>query len=198
MRIIAGICRGRNLKAPKGMNTRPTTDRVRESLMSIISSARGGFEDAFCLDAFAGSGALGFEALSRGAAAACFCDKSPQAIEVLKENARSLGFNVGQAIIRRTDCLKSATPTLHRPYDLAFLDPPYRFDPADIIGLVSALDHRGGLDQNCLISYEHGAESCPLVDRALEKTVFALVSRRTWGDTVIDFIRRDPEVLTKD
>ena len=70
MRIIAGEFRGRRLEAPKGQGTRPTTDRVRESLMSALNSARGGFEDAVVLDAFAGSGGLGMESLSRGAAAA--------------------------------------------------------------------------------------------------------------------------------
>ena len=72
MRIIAGEFRGRTLLAPKGDGTRPTTDRVRESVMSTVFSARGGFEDAMVLDAFAGSGALGLEALSRGAARAVF------------------------------------------------------------------------------------------------------------------------------
>ena len=67
MRIVAGEFKGRRLQAPKGQNTRPTTDRVRESLMSALASARGGFDGAVVLDAFAGSGALGLEALSRGA-----------------------------------------------------------------------------------------------------------------------------------
>ncbi len=83
VRIIAGEHRGRRLEAPKGDGTRPTIDRVRESLMSALASARGGFDDAVVLDAFAGSGALGLEALSRGAACACFCEKDASAASAL-------------------------------------------------------------------------------------------------------------------
>lgn len=90
MRIIAGEFRGRRLCAPKGQTTRPTTDRVRESLMSALASARGGFEDACVLDAFAGSGALGLEALSRGAACAHFFEKDKQALFALRSNVEAL------------------------------------------------------------------------------------------------------------
>ena len=91
MRIIAGEYRGRRLQAPKGDATRPTTDRVRESLMSALSSARGGFEGAVVLDAFAGSGALGLEALSRGAASAHFFEKDGVALRALCANVEALG-----------------------------------------------------------------------------------------------------------
>ena len=91
MRIIAGEHRGRVLKAPKGDGTRPTTDRVRESLMSMLASARGGFEGAVVLDAFAGSGALALEALSRGADRACLVERDGAAAKVVEANARLLG-----------------------------------------------------------------------------------------------------------
>lgn len=92
MRIIAGEFRGRTLLAPKGDGTRPTTDRVRESVMSTVFSARGGFEDAMVLDAFAGSGALGLEALSRGAARAVFYERAPEAVKVLQKNVEKMGL----------------------------------------------------------------------------------------------------------
>ena len=93
MRIIAGVHRGRAIQAPKGTGTRPTVDRVRESLMSAINSARGGFEGASVLDAFAGSGALGLEALSRGAVSAVFCERDGNAFRTLCANCRSLGYD---------------------------------------------------------------------------------------------------------
>ena len=94
MRIIAGEFRGRVLKAPKGSNTRPTTDRVREALFSALASARGGLDGAIVLDAFAGSGALSFEALSRGATAAHLFERDRAALAALdrmrREAARTL------------------------------------------------------------------------------------------------------------
>ena len=92
MRIIAGEFRGRTIKAPKGEGTRPTTDRVRESLMSSVNSARGGFEGAVVLDAFAGSGALGLEALSRGAANARFCERDGAAFKVVCANVEAVSY----------------------------------------------------------------------------------------------------------
>ena len=91
MRIIAGAWRGRPIVAPKGEGTRPTTDRVREAVMSAVSSARGGFDDAVVLDAFAGSGALGLEALSRGAASAHFYEVEGAALRALRANCEKLG-----------------------------------------------------------------------------------------------------------
>ena len=110
MRIIAGEYRGRRLQAPKGDATRPTTDRVRESLMSALSSARGGFEGAVVLDAFAGSGALGLEALSRGAASAHFFEKDGVALRALCANVEALGVPTlgagARARLHRADVLE--------------------------------------------------------------------------------------------
>ncbi|MVN40039.1 RsmD family RNA methyltransferase, partial [Gordonibacter urolithinfaciens] len=106
MRIIAGEFKGRTIKAPKGDGTRPTTDRVRESLMSAVNSACGGFEGATVLDAFAGSGALGLEALSRGAACAHFFERDGAAQRVLCGNVRALGLEARRARIHRGDVLR--------------------------------------------------------------------------------------------
>ena len=125
MRIIAGQVRGRTLAAPKGDGTRPTTDRVRESLMSAVFSQRGGFEDAVVLDAFAGSGALGLEALSRGAARAVFYECAPEAAKVVQKNVANLGLEPARVTVTRADVIERAPQFARPPFDLIFLDPPY-------------------------------------------------------------------------
>ena len=122
MRIVAGRWGGRRLTTPKGTDTRPTSDRVREALFSIL----GDFvQDARVLDLFAGSGALGLEALSRGAAAATFVDSAAPAVAAVKANLEALGE---EAEVQRADALRflhaAAGETRH--YDLVLLDPPYR------------------------------------------------------------------------
>ena len=122
MRIVAGRWGGRRLTSPRGAATRPTADRVREALFSILGERVAG---ARVLDLFAGSGALGLEALSRGAAAATFVDAAPAAIRAVQGNLDALG---GEADVRRADALRflRAAPGEARQYDLVLLDPPYR------------------------------------------------------------------------
>ncbi len=120
MRIVAGRWRGRTLQAPKGMATRPTSDRVREALFSMLTSRLGGFDDLLVADLFAGSGALGFEALSRGAARCTFVEENREALAALQANARSLG---AEADIRARSA--AAIGPAHSPYDVVFMDPPY-------------------------------------------------------------------------
>jgi 16S rRNA (guanine966-N2)-methyltransferase len=122
--VIAGVFGGRTLVAPRGRSTRPTSDRVREALFSILAGGPGSVEGARVLDLFAGSGALGIEALSRGAAEAVFVDSS-SAVAALRRNLDALGI---EAEVRRQDVLaylRSASRDA-RQYDLVFLDPPYR------------------------------------------------------------------------
>jgi 16S rRNA (guanine966-N2)-methyltransferase len=121
VRVVAGIHGGRRLKAPAGAATRPTADRVREALFSILGDAVDG---ATVLDLFAGSGALGIEALSRGAAEAVFVDSSAAAIRAVRVNLEALGL---EAETHRADArayLRAARDAA-RQYDLVFLDPPY-------------------------------------------------------------------------
>jgi 16S rRNA (guanine966-N2)-methyltransferase len=122
VRVVAGRWGGRRLQAPSGDATRPTSDRVREALFSILADRVDG---ACVLDLFAGSGALGIEALSRGAAAATFVDSAPAAIRAVRANLEALA---AEAEVRRSDArrfLDSASGDA-RQYDLVFLDPPYR------------------------------------------------------------------------
>lgn len=189
MRIIAGEFRGRTLKAPKGEDTRPTTDRVRESMMSIVNSARGGFEGAVVLDAFAGSGALGLESLSRGAESVHFFERASEALRVLGANAKVLGLDSRRARIHRADVLKEP-PALVRPaFDLVFLDPPYALEPAEALGLVALLRQRGALDDDVLVVYEHGARSNGDVDEVAKACDLSIAQRKKYGDTVVDVLR---------
>jgi 16S rRNA (guanine966-N2)-methyltransferase len=122
MRVIAGSRRGARLAAPRGAATRPTSDRVREALFSILGSAVAG---ARVLDLFAGSGALAIESLSRGAASATLVDSSAAAIKVIERNLVAVGFDAEVRRARALDYLERAR-TAARQYDLVFLDPPYR------------------------------------------------------------------------
>jgi 16S rRNA (guanine966-N2)-methyltransferase len=119
MRIIAGKWRGRTIEAPRGLETRPTTDRVRETLFSMLASRLGTFEGLRVADLFAGSGALGLEALSRGAALATFVETDPDAAAVIRRNAEQLGVSI--------EVLTSSALALPQsgPFDLIFADPPY-------------------------------------------------------------------------
>ncbi|MGB5725276.1 MAG: 16S rRNA (guanine(966)-N(2))-methyltransferase RsmD [Parasphingorhabdus sp.] len=120
MRIIAGSWRGRNIVAPKGETTRPTADRTRERLFSMLTSRLGDFEDLQILDLFSGSGALGLEALSRGAAHCTFVEQDRDAIRALEKNIETLGAD---ADVRIGSVLHLGQA--RKPYDLILMDPPY-------------------------------------------------------------------------
>jgi 16S rRNA (guanine966-N2)-methyltransferase len=123
MRVIAGELRGRRLKAPRGTSTRPTSDRVREALFSSLGEVSG----SRVLDLFAGSGALGIEALSRGASHAVFVDSSASATAVISDNLMALDVSAVCEVVRMPALRALAcTPVCNRRYDLVFLDPPYR------------------------------------------------------------------------
>src|ERR1043165_1407867 len=121
MRIIAGAWRGRTIEAPPGQATRPTADRVRETLFSMLASRLGSFEDPRVADLFAGSGALGFEALSRGAAHATFVESDAKASAVIRRNAEKLGATERVQILGGS----ALALTRSKPFDLIFADPPY-------------------------------------------------------------------------
>jgi 16S rRNA (guanine966-N2)-methyltransferase len=126
MRIVAGERRGQRLAAPPGRATRPTSDRVRESLFAILADVGG----ARVLEPFAGTGALGFEALSRGAESVVFCELEAAALAVLRENAARLRY-ADRCTIRRQDGRRrlAADAAAGATYDLILLDPPYRVLP---------------------------------------------------------------------
>lgn len=125
MRIVAGHARGRRLRTPAGEATRPTSDRVREAVFNALFS-RGGFDGTHVADLFAGSGALGLEALSRGAARCWFVESARDAVAVIDDNIDTLGFR-DRAIVVQADAT-SAIDRLPDDLDIVFADPPYAFD----------------------------------------------------------------------
>jgi 16S rRNA (guanine966-N2)-methyltransferase len=123
MRVIGGSLGGRRLKSPPGRQTRPTSERVREAVFSMLADVSG----ARVLDLYAGTGALGIEALSRGAARAVFVERDAAAARVLRENLRALGLGEERAEVRRGEALAvlESARKAQETYDLLFIDPPY-------------------------------------------------------------------------
>lgn len=132
MRVVAGSARGRRLVVPEGDHTRPTADRVREAMFNSLYSLAA-VDEARVIDVFAGSGALGIEALSRGAAHCTFVENDRSALEALRENLSTLGFDDRSTVVSgdgiRT--LQQARATDSAAFDLVLLDPPYAYDAWD-------------------------------------------------------------------
>lgn len=187
MRIIAGEQKGRVLKAPKGDKTRPTTDRVRESMMSAVASECGGFEGLQVLDAFAGSGALGLEALSRGAAGAVFFEHSREAQAVLQGNVNLLGYSRARARICRFDVLKTPPLSFRPPFDLVFLDPPYSYNPAEVFGMVASLKSAEALSAKATVVYEYAFSSEKMLHLCAEECGFVCFRHKKYGETGVSF-----------
>ena len=123
MRVIAGIARRRNLVCPSGDGTRPTTDRIKETLFNILQSD---LYDIRFLDLFSGSGGIGIEALSRGAKEAVFVENGKEAVSCIKQNLKATGF-LDQSQVMAMDVMQALRrlETLNRPFDIIFMDPPY-------------------------------------------------------------------------
>ncbi len=129
MRIIAGEWRGRKLAAPKGEGTRPTADRARETLFAMLTSRLGDFEGLQVADLFAGSGALGLEALSRGAASCLFVENDRAAVDVIRANVATLGAGARARVeAGSVMALRAAT----KPLDLILADPPYQSGAGEV------------------------------------------------------------------
>lgn len=164
MRIVAGQFKGRAIVPPTGRGTRPTTDRVREALFSALWARLGSFEGVRVLDAFAGSGALGIEALSRGAAFATFVEHDLSALKALRANIASLSLSRTAAEVRAGDtfavCTQDAflSRAAAAPFSLVMLDPPYALPAAEVAGLLFSLADAGALAPGALVSYEHARE----------------------------------------
>jgi 16S rRNA (guanine966-N2)-methyltransferase len=170
VRIVAGELRGRRLVAPRGSSTRPTADRVREALFSMLGDVSG----ARVLDLFAGSGALGIEALSRGAEEAVFVDSSREAVESIRRNLAEL--KVEGLVARRDALVWLVAAADNAPFDLIFADPPY--DSAVRTGPLLAERLPPILTEDAVIVTESDK-------RAPLDLPFPLVRERTYGDTRI-------------
>ncbi|HXP99981.1 MAG TPA: 16S rRNA (guanine(966)-N(2))-methyltransferase RsmD [Solirubrobacteraceae bacterium] len=174
MRVIAGRLGGRRLSAPPGRTTRPTSDRVREALFSML----GELDGAVALDLFAGSGALGIEALSRGARRVVFVERDASALAALRANLASLGLGEEQAQVRAGDALRAlrAARARRETYDLVFVDPPYR--RASELGSGCSVLLPALLSPGARVVVESDR-------RAPAELALQTIARRRYGDTTI-------------
>ncbi len=181
MRIIGGSRRGKKLYRPRGLSIRPTADRVRESIFNIIHQQIAG---ASVLDLFAGTGAMGLEALSRGAACATFIDNHTAALTLTEKNIENCKWRQQTTTIRwdirrNLNCIKSP-PVL---YDLVFIDPPYSLKLTTTT--LAHLDHARALTGGARIIAEHTTED-PIADNI---NAFVFEDQRAYGKTLVSFLR---------
>jgi 16S rRNA (guanine966-N2)-methyltransferase len=182
MRIVGGRLRGRTIVAPKTDTIRPTADRLRESLFNILAHSYGDpVSGARVLDLFAGTGALGLEAASRGAAFVLFVDEGAEARALLRANVETLGLGGTTRIFRR-DATKLGSPHPLEPFGVVFSDPPYRKGLAEQ-ALASALDG-GWLAPGALAVVEEAADA-----KFTAPEGFQELERRDYGETELVFLQ---------
>lgn len=162
MRIVAGELKGRTFVAPAGQDTRPTTDRVREAVFSTLFSELGGWAGVRVLDLYAGSGAFGFEALSRGAMRAVGVDDGKAAVRAITANAASLGVGERYTLVRGSVETSLGAIGAAGPFDLVYLDPPYSVEPTQVESVLGSLVGVGALADGAVIGYEHQRKTKPL------------------------------------
>lgn len=183
MRIIAGTHRGRIIKIPKGKTTRPTQDKVREAVFNIIREA---IPESNALDLYAGSGAFGIEALSRGAQSSIFIDNSINCVKIIKSNLSALGFRAGQAQVLKKEVVKAIEGLKEKglSFDIIFADPPYHKSLAK--NCLIKIDACDILSQRGFVVVEHFVK-----DSMPEKTgKLSCFKERRYGDTVVSFYRK--------
>ena len=187
MRITGGVHRSRTLIAPKGRSTRPTSDRVREALFGILTSA-GVVEGARVLDLYAGTGALALEALSRGAAHATFVESGREAVAALRTNIAALSAE-GSTRVVVADLARGASRLSQGAkdgdFDLVLADPPWALvDTGEALRVLSELAEAGLFAPDAWVVLEHAARTAsPTVDRLVRS------STRTYGDTALTFYK---------
>ncbi len=202
MRVIAGKYGGRRLRAPRGRATRPTSDRVKEALFSMLGgpmpagpvgperavALQGAvaLHGAVVLDLFAGTGALAIEALSRGAERAVLIERDPRALEALRANLAELGLGAPEAEVRRADALAALRNAREREetYDLVFVDPPYRH--AGVLGR----ELREALPPLLAPRARVVTESDRRTESPLRSPLLEVEAQRRYGDTMITIQRR--------
>ncbi len=183
MRIVAGKFRGRNIEAPAGAATRPTSDRVRETMFNILAHGIEGFtfEGSRVLDLFAGTGALGFEALSRGASFCQFVDDSAGARGLIRRNAEALGV-LGQVKVWRRDATRLGAAAPQPRFDLVFADPPYGNGLA--AQAMASVVNGGWLDDEGLMVVEETNDA-----EVPDVAGLTLLDQRNYGDTQVRIYR---------
>ena len=185
MRIVAGTFRGRPLVAPKGHSTRPTADRTRQALFNVLDHApwSGGLVGRRVIDLFAGSGALGFEALSRGAEFCLFVETDEAARGAIRDNVETFGLFGATRVHRRDATNLGAKPAGDgAAFDLAFLDPPYRTDLGE--RALAGLRDGGWLAPGAVVAFERAAD-----EPAPKAQGFEDLDARSWGAARVHFLR---------
>ena len=187
MRVIAGSARGRRLQAPPGRATRPTSDRVREAMFSSLADDVPG---ALVLDLFAGTGALGIEALSRGAESATFVEREPTVIATLKGNLAGTGL-ADRAEVVRSEAARFVERAAGRRFDVVLCDPPYDEPLAAVLDLLHGLDAVGALAPASVVAIERTKRDPGLaaLEGATLPGLLAVDRQRSYGDTVVVYLR---------
>jgi 16S rRNA (guanine966-N2)-methyltransferase len=166
-RVIAGTAGGRRLSVPAGRDTRPTSDRAREGLFATVQAIRGPLAGASVLDLYAGSGAVGLEALSRGAARALLAESDPRAVGVIRANITALGLAGASVAADRVERMLARGPAAQQAagdgrFDVAFADPPYAMTGEAVTAMLASLAQAGWLVPGALVVVERSTRSGPV------------------------------------
>ncbi len=156
-RIIGGVAGGRRLKAPPGEQTRPTSDRVREALFSSLDSSVGSLSGLRFLDLYAGSGAVGLEARSRGAASVMLVEQDRRTATLIRDNLRTLGFSEVEVVAGAVARVLTEPPPA--PYDVVFMDPPYPLATESVVADLTALFEHRWLAEGAVVVVERSTRS---------------------------------------
>lgn len=178
-RIIGGSAGGRRIAAPKGHHTRPTTDRVREALFSAVESWCGTLSGLRFLDLYAGSGAVGLEAWSRGAGVVTLVESDRRAARLISDNARALGFGKADVVCAAVPSMLSHPPTA--PYDVVYTDPPYPLEDDAVEEDLGLLHRNGWLVPGALVVVERSVRSAS----PTWPDGFTDTRQRRYGETVL-------------
>ncbi|MCL2024938.1 MAG: 16S rRNA (guanine(966)-N(2))-methyltransferase RsmD [Coriobacteriia bacterium] len=197
VRITGGAWRGRRLEVPRGTTTRPTTDKVRQAIFNSLTSMLGALAELQVLDLYAGSGALSFEALSRGAAHAVMVECDHDARRVIAANAGTLGCEERVEVVAGT--LAPARPSaaigplmarLPRAADLIFVDPPYDTAPQEVAALLTDIASTRVCAVGALVVYERGVSSAQSTLATFEPPAgFALLREKEYGSTTVSYVQ---------
>jgi 16S rRNA (guanine966-N2)-methyltransferase len=178
-RIIAGTAGGRRLQTQRGSHTRPTSDRVREALFSTIEAWCGSLSGLRFLDLYAGSGAVGLEAWSRGAGVVTLVEQDRRSAALIRDNARSVGCASGNVVTASVATTLRRTPVA--PYDVVFLDPPYPLDDVEVDDALAALDAYDWLVPGAMVVVERSSRS----DGPTFPDGFTGVREKRYGETTL-------------
>jgi 16S rRNA (guanine966-N2)-methyltransferase len=184
-RIIGGVAGGRRINTPRGPATRPTSDRVREALFSAVESWCGSLHGLRFLDLYAGSGAVGLEAWSRGAGVVTLVEQDRRTAALITQNARSLGFAKANVLNGAVAATLRRPPSA--PYDVAFLDPPYPLEDQVVAADLAALVDEGWLVPGALVIVERSARS----PEPVWPDGFTETRERRYGETTLWFAQSE-------